>query len=365
MSSATHRGRAAAAGIALALLLAACGAGGDGDASDGATDPAPSGSPGTDGAPGGGTDAPDVTDGRPRSPFTGQPVDPEVLRRPLLIVKIDNSPSARPQSGMDVADIVIEELVEGGVTRFMALFHGDLPAKIGPVRSARPVDVDLLGGLSASGFAYSGARAEVEGLLASAPSVRVTEGADGFFRDDVRRAPHNLYLEPESVLAVVAGRGARPLLDIGWVFDDVAPDGALTCPPSAVGCADPGASVVIEMSRAYRTGWTYDAAAGVYRREQSGRPFLAAGAGDIGAANVVVLATRHYVGASGYDETDATTTGAPALVLRDGRRYAATWVKPTSSDLLRILTPAGDPFPLKPGATWVHLPARDRMPEVG
>lgn len=366
MSSATHRGRAVAAALALALLLAACGGVGGSDAPGAAPAPSAPGAPGPGDAPGaGGADAPDAIDDRPRSPFTGLPVDAAVLERPLLIVKIDNSPSARPQSGMDVADIVIEELVEGGVTRFMALFHSDLPAAIGPVRSARPVDIDLLSGLGASGFAYSGARAEVEGLLASAPSVRVTEGADGFFRDDVRRAPHNLYLEPEAVLGVVARRGARPLLDIGWVFDDVAPDGALTCPPSATGCADPGASVVIEMSRAYRTGWTYDATAGVYRREQNGRPFLATGPGEIGAANVVVLATRHFVGASGYDETDATTTGAPAIVLRDGRRYAATWVKPTQSDLLRILTPAGEPFPLKPGATWVHLPARDRMPEVG
>jgi hypothetical protein len=79
----------------------------------------------------------------------------------------------------------------------------------------------------------------------------------------------------------------------------------------------------------------------------------------------VVLATRHYVGASGYDETDATTTGAPAIVLSDGRRYEARWEKPTASDLLRILTPDGQPFPLKPGPTWLHLPAADRMPSVG
>jgi hypothetical protein len=365
MKIVARRHRAAAAGLALALLLAACGGSSGGGDAPGAQGPGGSGTPGTSDAPGGGDAAPTPTDDRPRSPFTGLPVDPEVLQRPLLVVKIDNSPSARPQSGMEAADIVIEELVEGGVTRFMALFHGELPGTVGPVRSARPVDVDLLSGLGASGFAYSGARAEVEGLLASAPSVRVTEGVDGFFRDDVRRAPHNLYLQPESVLAVIARRGARSLLDIGWVFDDVAPDGALTCPPSAAGCADPGASVVIEMSRAYRTGWTYDASAGVYRREQNGRPFLTSGPGAIGATNVVVLATRHYVGASGYDETDATTAGAPAIVLRDGRRYEARWIKPTPSDLLRILTPTGEPFPLKPGPTWIHLPPRDRMPEVG
>jgi len=283
-------------------------------------------------------------------------IDRDVFDRALLIVKIENSENARPQSGMDVADVVIEELVEGGITRFMVLFHGDLPEVAGPIRSARPVDVDLLSGFGPSGFAYSGARAEVEGLLATSPAVRVVEGVRGFFRDDARRAPHNLYLRPADVLDVVEGRGARPLINIGWVFDEDSP---------AVAGADPGASIVIEMSRAFRSGWTYDTSAGVYRRDQNGRPFAASGPGEIGAANVVVLATRHYVGASGYDETDATTPGAPALVLRDGQRYEARWVKPSPRDPLLIQTPDGQPFPLKPGATWIHLPSAERMPQVG
>ena len=351
--------RRAAVVLSLALLVAACG---------GAEGPADSAAPTSPGPPS--TDAPAVPDtapidDRPRSSFTGLPTDPDVLARPLLVVKVDNHALARPQTGLDFADIVIEEQVEGGMTRFMALFRDDPPDVAGPVRSARPVDVDLLSGLGVSGFAYSGARAEVTGLLAATPSVRVVEGAPGFFRDDARRAPHNLYLRPAEVLEVVERRGARPLVDVGWVFDESAPEGALTCPASVPDCPDPGASVVIEFSNSFRTGWTYDAMAGVYRREQNGRPFLTVGPGEIGAANVVVLATRHYVGASGYEETDATTTGAPAIVLRDGRRYEARWEKPTPADLLRILTPDGEPFPLKPGSTWLHLPSADRMPEVG
>jgi hypothetical protein len=360
MSMLDRRSRAGLTGVALALLLAACG-GPTGDPGDG-----PSGAPGN-GATGDAPAGPSVddVDDRPLSPFTGMPVDPEVLARPLLIVKIENSAPSRPQTGLDAADIVIEELVEFGITRFMVLFHSDLPATAGPVRSARPVDAGLLSGFGASGFAYSGARPEVEGMLASVPSIRVVEGAPGFLRDDARRAPHNLYVEPAALLRVVEARGARPIVDIGWVFDGLVPDDALTCPASAADCADPGAAVVVEMSSSFRSGWTYDASAGVYRRDQNGRPFLTTGPSDIGAANVVILATRHYVGASGYDETDPTTDGAPAIVLRDGRRYEARWEKPSPSDLLRILTPDGRPFPLKPGPTWVHLPAADRMPELG
>ena len=353
-------GRSAVVVLVAALVLAACGGTSEGPVAS----PAPGSPTGQDGASSGGEGTTPVDD-RPRSPFTGNPVDPAVLARPLLAVKVENSVNARPQSGLESADIVFEELVEGGITRFMALFHAELPDEVGPVRSARPVDADLLSGFGPSGFAYSGARAEVEELLAATPSVRVVEGVTGFFRDDVRRAPHNLYLDAGEVLDVVTARGARPLVDIGWVFTDEVPSGELACPASAASCADPGASIVVEMSAAFRSGWTYDPAAGVYRRDQNGRDFETAGEDEIGAANVVVLATRHYVGASGYDETDATTTGAPALVLRDGRRYEARWEKPTASDPLRILTPDGAPFPLRPGPTWVHLPSADRMPGFG
>jgi len=357
-SRASLRGFGAA--LAIALLLTACGGG----APDGSSSTAPTSDGST--APGGpGGDAAVEGPGGPPSPLTGLPVDPATLERPVLIVKIENSENARPQSGMDAADIVIEELVEGGITRFMVMFHSDLPDVAGPIRSARPVDVELLGGFGASGFAYSGARPEVQGLLGSTPSVKVVEGVDGFFRDDRRTAPHNLYLRPATVTDVVTARGARPLSDIGWVFDPVPPADALTCPASAPNCADPGASIVIEMSRSFRSGWTYDFVGGVYRRDQNGVPFAAAGPGEIGAANVVVLATRHYVGASGYDETDVTTLGAPAIVLRDGNRYAARWVKPTAGDLLLLQTPDGQPFPLKPGPTWIHLPEATRMPTLG
>jgi hypothetical protein len=344
-------------------LLAACsstppstGPGGSGGGSSGTEAPG-------SGAPGAGPGV--AEDGRPRSPFTGIGLDADVLARPALVVKIENSPNARPQSGLDAADVVIEQLVEGGITRFMAVFHSQLPEVAGPVRSARPVDVDLLGGLGPSGFAYSGARVEVRQLLASAPSVAVTEGAPGFFRDERRRAPHDLYVRTAETLAAVTATGARPLRDIGWVFDPEPPAEAVACPTSATACPDPGASVVVIMSPSYRTGWTYDERAGVYRRDQNGTSSEVTGGGRIGAANVVILASRHYIGISGYDETEAVTEGAPAVVLRDGRRYEAVWVKPSAADPLLLRTPDGRPFPLRPGPTWIHLPRADRLPTVG
>jgi hypothetical protein len=341
--------------LALTALMAGCG-GGDGVR--------PSGDSGNGGASAP-DDGPDLgPDGRPLSPFTGLAIDEDVLERPLLIVKIENSPPARPQSGLDAADIVIEEVVEGGITRFFVIFHSELPAVAGPVRSARPVDTQLLKGFGPSGFAFSGARPEVQDLLATTPSVRISEGSAGFFRDAARNAPHNLYLAPGDALPTLLGRGATPLTTIGWTFVDAAPADDEVCPGGVTGCAGSGTTISIPLSAAFASGWDYDAAAGVYRRNQNGRPFDVTGDGRIGAANVVVLATRHYTGPTGYPETDVVTTGADAVVLRDGRRYAARWSKASESSLLVLETLDGRPFPLKPGATWVHLPPASALPAL-
>ncbi len=300
-----------------------------------------------------------------RLPLTGVLVEDEVAEslvdRPLLIAKIENSPAARPQAGLDVADVVIEELTEGGVTRFMALFHSQLPDQAGPVRSARPVDVAVGSGFGQPVFAYSGARAQVQGMLRSSPLVALEEGAPGFVRVPDRRRPHNLFVEPQSVLDAGLERGASALVVPGWLFTEDAPEGEVTCPTDATDCVDPGAAVTIAMSHAARTGWTYDEDAEVYRRDQNGEPSLVTGEGRIGAANVVVLATRHYTdgccdsNGSPYTETDVTGEGE-ALFWRDGRRYEGTWRKADAAASLELFDADGDPFPLKPGASWMHLP---------
>jgi hypothetical protein len=303
----------------------------------------------------------------PPSPLTGLEVDEEVLDLPALLVKVDNAPQARPQSGLDVADLVYEEVVEAGVTRFLAVFHSALPPVAGPVRSARPVDVQLMSGYGRSGFFYSGARDEVQPLLRNAPAIVITEGGPGFFRDRSRRAPHNLYIDAPAARQGARELGATPLEDVAWVFDEEAPAGALSCPDDADGCDDPGAGIQIRMSSGFRTAWEYDEEAGLYRRFQNGSPFYVTGEGRVGAANVVVLDTRHYLGTpscygSPCPETDVVTDDAAALVLRDGQRFEARYRKPSADAPLEVLTPDGQPFPLKPGRTWLHLP--DTLPSI-
>ena len=288
------------------------------------------------------------------SPLTGEPVAPALLARPPLLVKIENSPASRPQTGLDQADVVYEELVEGGVTRFFAVFHSRLPEVAGPVRSARPIDVQLMGTYGDAVFAYSGAREEVRELLARVRAVTITEGAPGFFRHPDREAPHDLYLRPLEALDSVPVEDAAPLTDVGWRFGVAPPEAGLLCSADEDRCDEGG--IEIPMSASYRTGWEYDPDEEVYRRLQEGVPFLVTGDGRIAAANVVVLATEHYVGSSGYPETDLLSDGDDALVLRDGRRYRARWSKPSVDAPLLLETVGGEPFQLAPGPTWVHLP---------
>lgn len=284
------------------------------------------------------------------APLTGLAVE-GLEPRPALLIKVSNSPEARPQTGLERADVVYEELTEGGVTRFIAVFHSQLPDVVGPVRSARPVDAQVASGFGQPGLAFSGARPEVMAMLTRSPLTPTTEAAPGFFRDAGRYAshpdaPHDLFVRPGEALATVEAAGAQPLGDLGWVFEEEVPAG--------------GASVTdleVPMSRYYSTGWSYDAGAGVYRRSQEGLPFQVTGPGRIGAANVVVLAVRHYVGASGYPETDVLGSG-DGLVFRDGRRFAIRWEKGTATAALRLLGDDGQPFPLAPGPTWILLPER-------
>jgi hypothetical protein len=324
------------------------------------------------GAPG--PDEPGAADEQPAAgvaPLTGLPTDEDLAERPLLVVKIENSPAARPQAGLDAADVVYEELVEGGVTRFITLFHSRIPDLVGPVRSARPVDVELISGFGeAPGLAYSGARAEVQAMLDRSSLVGITEGGPGFFRSGERPAPHNLYVRAPEAVAGVQQRGATPPADAAaWRFTGEPPEGAEACAADAPDCVDPGGAIAIAMSSSFRTDFTYDEEAGLYRREQNGEPSRVTGPDRIGAANVVVLATEHYHGGccdtagNPYVETRASGAGR-AVVLRDGRWYEASWEKDDASSPLLLRDRAGEPFPLKPGPTWVLLPSEDRVPSV-
>ncbi|MBW3561467.1 MAG: DUF3048 domain-containing protein [Actinobacteria bacterium] len=299
-------------------------------------------------------------------PLTGEVVeDASVLDRPVVAVKIENSAAARPQSGLEAADIVFEEITEGGVTRFLSLFQSDVPELVGPVRSGRPEDSDILPAYNALLF-ISGARPDVlDGLRAAGVTFREEDG-EVLFRDRSRNAPHNLYARGEALFEAAAD--AVPAADpVPWEFSEEPPDGAVACPEPCEN--DPGRSIEVAMSAQSRSGFTYDEDAGVYRREHNGTPLSVTGSGRIGAANVLVLASE-IVQAGCCDPsgnplnaTEIVGTGR-ALLLRDGRVYVGQWVKATPDSHILVTGAAGQPLVFKPGPTWAMFAPERGVPTV-
>jgi hypothetical protein len=298
------------------------------------------------------------------APLTGVPVFEEgILDRPVVGVKVENSVAARPQTGLELADIVYEELIEGGQTRFLALYHSVNPERVGPIRSARPEDAAVFAPHDGFLFASGGRRETVASL--SAAGVRwIREDGRVMVRDSSRRAPHNVYAAGESLFGYAAER-APAATPLPWAFSEEPPEGAIDC---AEPCdLDPGKLVSVAMSRASTTRFEYESAAGVYRRFQNGEPHLVTGEGRIGADNVVVLGMR--VGDGGCCDTaggryTATTIVGEGrgVVLRDGRRYEISWSKPSPGAHVSFFGADGRPFALKPGSTWLLLAPASALP---
>jgi hypothetical protein len=290
---------------------------------------------------------------RARLAADGVPAD-AIADRPALAVKIENSVDARPQTGLAAADMVWEQVVEGGITRFVAVYHSDLPPEIGPVRSIRPMDPAIaapLGGL----LAFSGGvptyvtAAQDAGLQV----VSQDSGADGFHRTTTRAAPHNVHAVPQTLVDQAdADHRAAP----GAQFDHSAAGEQ----PTAVAAGQPTTTLELTLSGVSHPRWTWSAADGRWLRSEGSTPAVEADGRRIGATNVVVLRVD-VVATEARDpagnpvpETILTGTGR-ALVASGGHTVEATWSKPGTGDRVTLTGADGAPVTLAPGTTWVEL----------
>ena len=341
------RGRTPTLALLLfALVLAACSGGGD--------DGKGAGPPAAPGAPGAPAEATTTSTLAPVAPLTGLPLtDQDRLRRPAVVVKVENAPVSRPQSGLDEADVVYEEIVEGGLTRFVAVFHSTDADLIGPVRSVRPSDPDIIapfGGL----FAYSGGIPVFVEALRRTPGIidvgvdQVDEKSDkAYMRRAGRPAPSNLYTSTPQLYAKAPAMGARPP---GRFADFLPADRSFTATgatPAVNLTATVGITTVV---------FNYDSASMTYRR--SG---LVDGAGSVAPTNLIVQFTRY----EDTDETDATnatvekavTVGSgDAIILSGGMAVRGRWSKPSADAFTTYTDATGAPIRLLPGRTWVELP---------
>jgi hypothetical protein len=281
------------------------------------------------------------------SPFTGEPV--KSLRR-ILAVKIDNIVYARPQTGINSADIVYVLPVEGGLTRFLTIFSSHVPPVIGPVRSARQDDLELLHQFGRPGFAFSGAQPELLPVVERAHVVNLYAGVtNGYFRDNSRIAPYNLFAESKVLLA--ESRHASKAHNIGFTFG-AAPAGGSRLKSKTV--TYPSASYRFTWSPARKRWMVWiDGSRAMTSAGKQMDPTTVV----IQYTNVITSVFRE----EGLRPPYAETVGhGSVLVLRNGRAYKGHWSRPGQYRGTTFTTGGGQPLHFAPGQVWVVLTAKNK-----
>jgi Protein of unknown function (DUF3048) N-terminal domain/Protein of unknown function (DUF3048) C-terminal domain len=279
------------------------------------------------------------------SPFTGEPVR---ALGPVLAVKIDNIVLARPQTGLTGADIVYVLPVEGGLSRFLAVFSSHLPPVIGPVRSAREDDLELLRQFGRPAFAYSGAAPHLLPFVHRARVVDLYAGlAGGYYRSAARVAPYNLYARTAQLVA--EAHGASKAHDIGFRFG----------PAPAGGHATTSRSVAYQAA-SFTFRWA--AKAGRWLVWMDGKPAGTTENGQLGAATVVIqyttVRTSRFLEYGQRPPYAVSTGSGTGIVLRGGQAYDVRWSRPSADGGTRFTTASGQPMTFARGPVWIVLAAR-------
>lgn len=332
--------------VMLGLLLAACSGGAEEPADSTTTTSAPTTSSSSSTSTSTTTTTPTTTEPSELSPVNGLPVnDPALLERRVLAVKIDNHPRARPQSGINEADMVMEMMVEG-ITRFISIWHQSDTDYLGPNRSGRPTDSTLLPAFNNPTFTISGAQGWVQNMITGNEINMIKELSNGTFRISGRAAPHNLYVDTYVLRDTADSRGYEndpPEAPI-WTFGPMPADAASA------------SSVSIDFSGNNVT-WEWDETEGLWLRTADGRESMYreenGEEGRIGVPVMVALYTDQY-SVNGLP-TSRTTGSNRAFVFADGQVVEGTWDRETETDWFTLTDADGNEITVPPGKVWVSL----------
>ena len=296
-------------------------------------------------------------------PLTGEGVsDVAVLERRPLAVKISNFPPiVRPQAGLSYADVVFEHLSEAGLTRLTAVFLSKGAEKVGSIRSARLLDLEIPAMFKAM-FAYSGASGGVKQKIQESDFFeRVISpdfGDSGFVRipSEGKAYEHTLFSDTQSLWEIAEERGLNQRQDLsGWTFSEEPPEGG-----------SPATSLEFLYTPKYASAeYQYDPGREAYLRSILGDPHRDELTGEqIAARNVVAIYANHLdtdivedsTGPRIYYSIEIQIWGeGRAIVFRDGQAFEGRWVRPQRPDLVRFVDDVGNPIPLKPGNTWIQV----------
>ena len=282
------------------------------------------------------------------APLTGEQVPVGALTAPSLAAKVDNHPAARPQVGLERTDIVFEELVEGGLTRYVAVWHSDVPDTVGPVRSIRPMDPDIISPLGGI-VAYSGGQFRFVQMMLDTPVYNAIHGQldteATFFRGDNAIAPHNVLVRAPQLIAEHSDIAAPPQL-----FSFAASVAAATASKEG----RPTDRISLRFGSAATPAWAWDAESERWLRFMTGgAPDTDRSGAPLGAVNVVTLRVPVQV-IQDIPTTQLIGSGE-AWVSTGGATIPATWSKSSMTAPIRVLDEHGVAVRLAPGNTWVEL----------
>ncbi len=326
------RSAAVCTAAALVLMLAACGGGDD--------EPAP------DEEPENPTNTAGTVNLNGAWPLTGQALDGDPPKHPVYVVKIDNTGGSEPQVGLNSADLVVEELVEGGLTRLAVFYYQEMPKTVGPVRSMRATDIGIVSPVGGT-IITSGAAPRTTARIERAGIPVLSEGSNGFYRDGSRSAPYNLLAELTSI-ADKPGKDwsapEDPYLPFG---DEDEFNGGTTVK-----------SITADFSAGHTTGWEYDG-------KSWGRPdSLATPGKDFEPDNILLLRVRTrdagYKDFAGNPVPESVFQGKGEAVLVHGdKALECRWSKPLLESPLKLRMKNGDPVVVPVGNTWIELVPTD------
>jgi hypothetical protein len=295
-------------------------------------------------------DIPLVNDAPEPCPLTGvEAEDEELLARRVLAVKIENAPEARPQMGLAEADIIYEQEAEGGITRFNVLYHCQDADRIGPIRSARPVDAAILQQYGDPLFVHAGA---VESVVRTIDEAGIEQINCNFEeetcpRDEDREAPHDVFTSTDALREFSDDVGEPP--EPVFTFSEDDPENAKK-----------GRVLNLNFSPVANVFWKYRNNRDAYLRFHDEDSHELEDGSQVSATNVVVMLvdreTTRITDAAGNPVPNFDLIGrGDLLVFRNGKVIEGTWERPDEDDVTELLDRRGDEIALAPGQTWVEL----------
>jgi hypothetical protein len=280
------------------------------------------------------------------SPLTGAKVtDEAATKQAVTAIMLENSPDARPQSGLKNAGVVFEAIAEGGITRFAAIYQEDKPGLIGPVRSVRAYYVDWIAAFNASIAHVGGSAAALKEVRnGSYRDIDQFFNAGSYYRATDRYAPHNVYTTFAKLDALNAAKGYTSSTFNGFTRKDSA--AAATPAATAV-------NVTIS-SAAYNSAYSYNKTTNTYDRSEGGAPHMDREAGQISPRVVIVMKIpERTVKEDGYREQIDTIGSGQATIFQDGTVQQVTWSKASKTEQIKFTDAEGKDVPLARGQTWL------------